>query len=315
MRIAINAWFLNQPGTGSGQYLQGLLRAMPEAAAEHQFLFVSPLEGLQLRIPGLDIEFWSLRPIFRSRYLDKVLFEQIGFPRVCRRWGADLAHVPYWGSSLRPTVPTVVTVHDLGHRAFPDAHTPGQRRYLEWSTRYHVSAAAHLVADSEATKQDLVRLYGADEARVTVVHLGVDPGLKPVRDPAELARVRAKYGLGPAYVLYVGTLQPRKNLVRLIHAYAAAKVPHKLVLAGKQGWLAEPILTEINNQSSIVMPGFIEGHGHFTGLGRSKMILDLTAVANFDEISCLSGGLGRMPMVHLMAIALANAHRLTKFGA
>jgi glycosyltransferase involved in cell wall biosynthesis len=161
---------------------------------------------------------------------------------------------------------SVVTVHDLGHRFYPEAHTPGQRRYLEWSTRYHVSSAAHLLADSEATRRDLVQHYGADEARITVVHLGVDPALRPVVDPAELDRVRSKYGLAPSYLLYVGTLQPRKNLVRLIEAFAevcrASDVPSdlQLVLAGKKGWLYQEILErgrELGVEARIVFPGFV----------------------------------------------------------
>jgi glycosyltransferase involved in cell wall biosynthesis len=167
---------------------------------------------------------------------------------------------------------SVVTVHDLGHRFYPAAHTPGQRRYLEWSTRYHVSTARHLVADSEATRRDLVRYYGADEARVTVVHLGVDPALEPVVDPAELERARAKYGLASSYLLYVGTLQPRKNLVRLIDAFAelcraseglgVTGVPAdlQLVLAGKKGWLYQEILErgrERGIEARVVLPGFV----------------------------------------------------------
>jgi len=115
---------------------------------------------------------------------------------------------------------SVVTVHDVGYRYYPAAHTAAQRRYLEWSTRYHARAAAHVLADSGATREDLCRFYGADPAQITVVYPGIDPALRPVQDPAQIAAVRRKYGIAQAYMLYVGTLQPRKNLVRLIEAYA-----------------------------------------------------------------------------------------------
>jgi glycosyltransferase involved in cell wall biosynthesis len=166
---------------------------------------------------------------------------------------------------------SVVTVHDLGHRYYPEAHTARQRRYLEWSTRYHVRTAAHLLADSRATQCDLVRLYGADPGRITVAHLGVDPTIVPVRDPGRLAEVRHKYGIAGPYILYVGTLQPRKNLVRLIDAFAqmlAACRPEtqpddgrlQLVLAGKQGWLSEDILARpraLGIERRVVCPGFV----------------------------------------------------------
>jgi glycosyltransferase involved in cell wall biosynthesis len=137
-------------------------------------------------------------------------------------------------------VPSVVTVHDLGHRAVPEAHTAAQRLYLEWSTRRHARVADHIVADSASTRDDLVRLYGADPARITVVHLGVDAAFRPA-SPEQVGSLRAEIGLAPheRYLLHVGTLQPRKNLPRLLAAFAqvAAVEPDLvLVLAGGRGW-------------------------------------------------------------------------------
>jgi glycosyltransferase involved in cell wall biosynthesis len=250
--------------TGTEAYSLYLIRSLLELDTAHDYRLYfnqAPPAGLF--------------PATESAAGTRVTQRTIPFPRLWThvRLSAEmLAHPPdvlLVPSHVLPIVHprrSVVTVHDLGHRAFPEAHTAGQRRYLEWSTRYHVSAAAHLVADSEATKQDLVQLYGADEARITVVHLGVDPGLEPVRDPAELARVRAKYGLGPAYVLYVGTLQPRKNLVRLIEAFAGLRsaglrsAGRQLVLAGKKGWLYQEILKrgrELGLEEQVVFAGFV----------------------------------------------------------
>jgi glycosyltransferase involved in cell wall biosynthesis len=164
---------------------------------------------------------------------------------------------------------SVVTVHDLGHHYYPDAHMPRQRAYLEWSTRYHVRQAArgraHLLVDSQATEEDLVRIYGADPTRITVVHLGVDPACAPVRDPAALADARRKYGIPGPYLLYVGTLHPRKNLVRLIEAFAqilgSSDPDLYLVLAGKKGWLYGEIMGRIRAlglEQRVILPGFVE---------------------------------------------------------
>jgi glycosyltransferase involved in cell wall biosynthesis len=148
----------------------------------------------------------------------------------------------------------VVTVHDLGYRAFPQAHPLRQRLYLEWSTRWSVHAAARVIAVSEATRRDIARAYGTPETKVTVVHEAAAPA--PPVTPGEIAAAQARYGLARPYALYVGTLQPRKNLVRLLQAYArlhAADAPgaggnrdpgFDLVLAGAPGWLSAPILDE-----------------------------------------------------------------------
>jgi len=136
--------------------------------------------------------------------------------------------------------PAVVTVHDLGYEHFPETHPAMSRAYLRWTTRRHVRHAAYLVADSQATKDDLVDLYGASPDRVRVVLLAPDAHLAPP-SPEDVARVRHLQGLPPdaPYLLHVGTLQPRKNLPRLLAAFAALKDDHpelRLVMAGMRGW-------------------------------------------------------------------------------
>ncbi len=163
---------------------------------------------------------------------------------------------------------SVVTIHDLGYHWFPEAHAPANRRQLDLSTRFNAATAAHILANSQATRNDLCRVYGTDPDKVTVVHLGRDEDLQPVRDPQRLRDVRTKLGIdrdGRArpYLLYVGTLQPRKNLVRLIDAFATVLdlVPDLvLVLAGQRGWLAEPIYQRVEAlglAGRVLFPGFV----------------------------------------------------------
>ncbi len=144
-----------------------------------------------------------------------------------------LAHV----LPLAHPLPTVVTVHDLGYRHFPEAHPWRQRLYLEWSTRFSARQATRVIADSAATKRDLVNYCGVPEHKITVVYPGYDDSLRRV-DPAS---VRTRYGLPENYFLHVGTLQPRKNLMRLMEAVSLAPSPVCLVLVGRAGWLAAPI--------------------------------------------------------------------------
>ena len=164
---------------------------------------------------------------------------------------------------------SVVTVHDLGYLHYPEAHLPAARRYLDWSTRWSASRAAAVLADSAATKADLVRAYGIAAEKVHVVHLGRDEGLARAADPAALAAAaaaaRARYGVGPRYLLYVGTLQPRKNLGRVIAAFATlagrpAADGVQLVLAGKQGWLYQDLAAQVDRlgvAGRVLFPGYI----------------------------------------------------------
>jgi glycosyltransferase involved in cell wall biosynthesis len=257
--------------TGTEAYSLHLIRALLELGAGHRFrlycdrtppagLLAAPATAAYARAETRVIPFPRLWTHVR------LSAEMLVRP-------PDLLFVPSHVLPVLHPRRSVVTVHDLGHRVYPEAHTPAQRRYLEWSTRYHVSSAAHLLADSEATRQDLVQIYGADAARITVVHLGVDPGLAPVVDPAARARLQSRYGLRGAYLLYVGTLQPRKNLARLIEAFAqlcriqgergvAGLEGLQLVLAGKRGWLYQEILDrgrQLGVEERIVFPGFVPG--------------------------------------------------------
>lgn len=168
------------------------------------------------------------------------------------------AHVIPFGYHGR----AAATVHDLGYHYFPEAHPKRQLAYLKWSTRHNGRRATLVFADSQATKDDLLKFDKVPAAKVAVVYPGIDPELKRVEDEAEITTVLQKYGVTRPYLLYISTLQPRKNLSRLIQAYAQSELPQPLVLAGKQGWLAQPILDEISQMPSaiaqkIILPGFI----------------------------------------------------------
>jgi glycosyltransferase involved in cell wall biosynthesis len=291
--------------TGTEAYSLHLVRALLSEPTSHRFrlyLNAAPPDGL---FPA------------NSRCELRV----IPFPRLWThlRLSAEMLHDPldvlFVPSHVLPLVHprrSVVTVHDLGHRYYPEAHTATQRRYLEWSTRYHVRSAAHLVADSEATKADLVWLYGAASDRVTVSYLGVDPALRPIRDPDLLLRVRRRYDIEGPYLLYVGTLQPRKNLARLVEAFAAlvrreAIDPDlKLVLAGKRGWMSEGILAKVGEAG-------IAGRVHLTGYVDEADLAALYSGAELFVVPSLYEGFC-LPVLEAMAcgtpVACSNTSSL-----
>jgi glycosyltransferase involved in cell wall biosynthesis len=161
---------------------------------------------------------------------------------------ADLVHgpdvvVPHLGRT-----PSVVTVHDLSFVRFPHLHTPANRALLAAILPHVVRRARLLSADSRATARDLIELCRADPARVRVVYPGCDlERFSPRATPAG-PETLARYGVRAPFVLFVGTLEPRKNLPRLVEAFervAAAGAPHALVLAGAPGWGHEPLLARV----------------------------------------------------------------------
>jgi len=160
---------------------------------------------------------------------------------------------------VRPRA-SVVTVHDLGYLHFPGTHPPLQRLYLDISTRWNAAAADRIVADSQATKDDLASRYRVPPVKVAVAYPGRDETLAPVRGSEEIAAAKARYGIDGEYFLFLGTLQPRKNLARLVRAYAALETDRVLVLAGKRGWLYGEILSQVQREgldARVLLPGYV----------------------------------------------------------
>jgi glycosyltransferase involved in cell wall biosynthesis len=158
----------------------------------------------------------------------------------------------------------LATIHDLGYRYFPQAHPLSQRLYLHWSTAHNARRAHHILADSQATKTDLLKFYGTSADKVTVVYPGLPESKGSLSVPSLQSPVSSLLSSlkDTPYFLYVGTLQPRKNLVRLVQAYAQSGVPHHLVLAGRVGWLAQELLDTITQQPPTIqerihLPGYV----------------------------------------------------------
>lgn len=174
----------------------------------------------------------------------------------------------------------VVTVHDLGYKHFPEAHPDSQVKYLDWSTRHSARRATRILADSQATADDLQKFYAVPSEKIEVVYPGVD--IPPDKRGWELY---SKYKIPLSYFLFIGTLQPRKNIERIIRAFDMWQNgnPDKnigLVLAGKKGWLfdeswldgvenvhltgyidAEDKGALIRQASALIFPSLYEGFG------------------------------------------------------
>jgi glycosyltransferase involved in cell wall biosynthesis len=175
----------------------------------------------------------------------RIPYEQLGLPLAGRRLGLDVFHFcDQAASAFAPAARTVVTVHDLAMARLPETFGRRRARYKAVMTRLAVSRAVLAIADSAATKDDLVALLGADPATVRVVPLGVEPRFAAAGE-ADAADAATALGLAAPYLLYVGRLEPRKNLPVLVDAYAAARRRHgvtaSLVLAGSPGWLDEDL--------------------------------------------------------------------------
>lgn len=238
MRIAIDASRCTVTRvTGTEQYAIQLIRALIRREHPHQITLYFRDEPAPDLFPHSPQVAYRVIP-FRRAWTHLRFAAELWHDR------PDVTFVPAHTLPILFPGWAVVTVHDLGYRWFPQAHSLGQRLYLNWTTRYSARRASIVLADSQATAADLNRFYGTPPERLRVVYPGVDA---PTLSDTQAAW--QKYGLERPYFLFIGTLQPRKNIARLVEAYRLWRARHPeqridLVLAGKPGWLYDPAWVE-----------------------------------------------------------------------
>ncbi|MBI1802595.1 MAG: glycosyltransferase family 4 protein [Chloroflexi bacterium] len=261
MLIGIDASRAARPQrTGSETYALEVIRGLLALGAPHQY-------RLYLQEPppaGLFDARAEMRVIGPPR-----LWTHLGLSAEMLRLPPDVLFVPAHVLPIAHPPRSVMTVHDLGYRYFPEAHSAAQRLYLDGSTRFAVHQARRLIAVSHATKDDLVKHYGADERRVAVVHHGVRA--RPPGGPG--TAVAARYDLPQQYIIAVGTLQPRKNYARLIEAFASLNVPRRalaLVIVGKTGWQAGALEAQAR-RAGVVLTGHLPDEDKWALLGGATL--------------------------------------------
>jgi len=239
MRIGIDAHFVGVRRSGNEQYFENLIRALLRQPADGSEYFVFSYRGAaQARVPdprAVHVPL-SSRSVWWQRAIE--------IPRHAWRLGLDLVHVPF---NFLPIMKcrTVVTIHDLGFLRVPEVYTPAERLRMRVLTRLSARWADHVVTGSDFTKWDIVKEYALPPERVSVAPSAVDRTVFRPLAPAERDAARRRLGLAEEYLLFVGVIQPRKNLGVLIDALAALRArawPNlQLVLAGREGFRAADV--------------------------------------------------------------------------
>jgi glycosyltransferase involved in cell wall biosynthesis len=266
--------------TGTEAYSLHLIRSLIETGNDHSFRLYTPVPlslSLEDDVARVSPSGGRVSPCDEVRVIPfPRLWTQVRLAWEVSRHSPDVLFVPAHVMPLVCPAPSVVTVHDLGYLHYPKSHRPLDRWYLDWTTRRHARLAACVIADSQATRADLIRHYRANPDRVVVVYPGLDESLTRVDAPEAIAAAKTRYGIGGDYLLYLGTLQPRKNLVRLVEAFArlqSSTADLQIVLAGKKGWLYDDLFARVET------------------LGLKDRVLFTGYVADDDKAALLSGAL------------------------
>ncbi len=261
--IALNAQLLTDRAgyrsAGIRNYIYQLLKHLPDASDEFAYQVFTGIHKASLP-PDMKVH--------RTRWptdnpLARIVWEQTVQPILLERISPDLYHALAFAGPLVGHGPMVVTVYDLSFKRFPEAFNPLKRFYLSLMTGSTLRKSQMAIAISKSTKDDIVRFWEIPEERIAVAYGGVSEEFHPLPED-EVDRFRRKWGLPKDFILFLGTLEPRKNLVRLVKAYSRAfeaepSLPH-LVIAGARGWYYQDVFETVHRlymDSRVIFPGFV----------------------------------------------------------
>ena len=249
---------------GLGRYAYELLRELLRCDRDnvYQALYSKLAAGEHVDPPLDRLLAHSLRLSAKPWRMSVLLAQLTHLPMDPWLPACDLFHATDHLLPLLRRAGSVFTVHDLIFLHFPEYHLPLNRWYLSLMMPRFLRRADALIAVSENTKRDVVKLMQIPPDKITVIYEGVNPAYRPLDDRDSRERVREKYQLPAEYILYFGTLEPRKNLLTLLDAYhsllSRAQAVPTLVVAGRKGWLYQPIFARVSELG-------LEDRVHFTG--------------------------------------------------
>jgi glycosyltransferase involved in cell wall biosynthesis len=256
MKIAIDVHSLGTRAAGNETYFQQLLAGLAGDQSDHEYAL--------LYVHRAALEPFALDARFRLVEIptNPLRRNVVAIPRALRAIRPDVFHCQYVVPPF-VHVPTVVSIHDLAYEHFPEYFRPFERWRMKRQVRAAAQRAAHVVTLSEYSAGDMAEKYGISREKITVTHLAADARFQPRDRAAAQKQIAEKYGIAAPFVLYVGRVQARKNLPRLVEAFAQvrARSPElRLVIVGKRDWQAEQLLARVQGlglQSAVTLTGYV----------------------------------------------------------
>lgn len=266
-RIAIDMTSTQKNKTGIGRYIKNLVEALHEIDSINEyFLFIhdDDLDGFTISHNNFTIVPVNSK-ILRKTYL-RIIWEQLVLPFRLKKLKIDLLHSPNFTTAYFSNLKKVVSFHDLTYFFLPEMHTPLKRELFKLYIRLSSVFSDAIVTISENSKEDIRRILPKSYNKTYVSPLGAAPNFyQPSSFETKGISIFEKYNLPEHYILYVGTIEPRKNILNLIKAYellpSALKVTYKLVLTGKKGWLSTELFDYYeasSDKTNIIFSGFID---------------------------------------------------------
>jgi glycosyltransferase involved in cell wall biosynthesis len=265
MRVLIDCTQISRVKAGVGVYALNLIREITSAAADSRFWLLVQDDDPEMFYQADNTALIKINAGIFRRLPCRFLMEQFYIPWLCRKHKIDVAHslhysfpIPYMRARK------VVTVHDMTSFITPEHHLRTKLRYFRFFLRASQRRADYILFVSASTQRDYLRMFPRAHKTYRVTALGKGEQFSADSDSRAVDAVLNKYGIVRPYILFVGTIEPRKNLNRLVQAFAAISQEfprHSLVIAGKRGWMYDSLFAEVKQkglETRVLFPGFVD---------------------------------------------------------
>ncbi len=259
MRIGIDVTALPTQLFGAGNYIVNLTRTLIRVDPTHDYFVFSKPQQVEL-FAGRG--YAQVVQVSLPTRIHRIAWEQTGFPWLIRKYQLDVVHSPHYTLPVFAPCAKVVTFHDMTFFLHPEVHLLYKEIFFRGIIPLSARRADALIAISQNTRTDIMRILPVNPKKLFTIPIGIEPIFCPAT-PAKQSEILRKYDLPADFILYVGNLEPRKNLPRLLRAFATLVrrgLPHSLVLVGSRGWMDEEIfatLRELNLGHRVYLPGYI----------------------------------------------------------
>lgn len=262
MRIGIDATAIPARRTGAGNYIFQLIKNLSIIDDDNlYFIFAKPEHIAEWKIEQSNFHFIHANLQNRAK---RLVWEQTGLAYLASYHRLDLLHSPHYTMPLLLTCKSVVTFHDMIFFLYPEMHGTIRRLFFTSMMRLSARKATAIVTDSQSTANDLHKILDIPIQKISPILLACDTHFRPITEPSSVAEICALYNLQPdTYFLYVGVLEPRKNIPVLLQALRNLLdngLTHRLAIVGKKGWMFDDIFSTVKHlqlESYVVFTGYV----------------------------------------------------------
>ena len=264
MKIAIDLTSIPSQKTGVGKYAIALIKALGKFDDENQYwIFVKRNQAEEFDPKKKNFHIILCNNILQSKIL-RILWEQFVLPVILLKKRIKLLHSIHYTTPLLFLFKRITAFHDMTFFLFPKKHTFTKRIFFQLIIPLSAKRSDRLIADSRSTKRDIQKILGVSMKKIDVVYGTVNPIYHPVENINAINGIKSQYKIKDRFILYVGTLEPRKNVVGLIRAYyklvLEKGIKHQLVVVGKKGWGYQEIFKtaqDLNLDKKIIFTGYV----------------------------------------------------------